>query len=402
MEGYSESIQEMSLSLYIQEYVAGELYLVMERIDSEALFNDDKKAMRGMSELEFWRDFVKRDIASLKKLTSRNSLNTYVGADSFLLSLNSTFVENNELWVVYASTRRITTKNIVENDDIELYMTTSTSYDGKAPMITNMGIQRHSKYFKSEIYEDQRRYRGLAMPLHSFSARVMLMRYPDMSYMITCPVGNMRRLIKLNEKLKKNVFYGDNRKPFLDNVDKDSLEDIVEDKYWELDKKWRITKRKLKSSNYTKKEKINLRRELRKISGEMDDMLRYAGDTLTYKKPDLDQSPIILYEDTTEIYNKNRSIVLLKYDRNSNQVTVFRNGKYITNDAGKNYHWFFNRAYIGSEWNYVTIDLNALANADKNLSFSSSRKYNISRRLSQRAGESYELRLYHADDKRLI
>ena len=195
-----DCIRKLNEFLYVQEYIPGDLFFVMERVDDavpdlrkerETTFSFRRSGTDiPLTKIQFWKDFAEEEGRHLQEI-AKGGPSISAGIVAFRKGLD--FHVANQLWIVYASLREITDLDTVQPEDIELYMTTKTTEE--APMMSNMGIQRASRYFK----RDDRRHSRLSMPLHSFSAKVMLRMYPEKLYMINAAVANMRRLIEISD-----------------------------------------------------------------------------------------------------------------------------------------------------------------------------------------------------------
>lgn len=195
--------------------VADGLYLGMERI--------------GPDNIEKWLEYaaVQKEIGDI---LGPDYIPSTVGSDYFLRVLRSwrdgTIARDNELWVAYASNRPITGRAdftgsydyvgarrrfhaSVCNPSIEMFVTVVTSPD--ALITSHMGISRTWES-ALRLHEERSsaggKKRGLAIPLHSFAAKIMLLRNPGRRYMLTAPVAVMREM--LLKAMPDSVFIGDN------------------------------------------------------------------------------------------------------------------------------------------------------------------------------------------------
>ena len=211
---------------------AEDLCIVAERIDKAV----PASALR----LRFWNDVVRDEYRSVRKYKdldyeTKTRLNLpfrggetrlETGLRSFSISVQSHFSDN-ELWIVYATSRAIAAAEDVRGNEIEMYVSVLTV--AGAPMFTDMGISRSFTHLlrvkewrdHHALGESVRAERGitlpsedgfrlhpnLAMELHSFAAKVMLMRDPHKLWMITAPVPTMRDIFL--KALPDNTYQGD-------------------------------------------------------------------------------------------------------------------------------------------------------------------------------------------------
>ncbi|MHA1679759.1 MAG: hypothetical protein ACTSUE_02045 [Promethearchaeota archaeon] len=379
----------------------------MERIDDavpdlrstneteHALF----KGQDPLKKIQFWENFVKEDMDDLDRIDAGTA-----GAVSFQ-SIIEDHHENNELWVAYASLVKINDIDMVQPEDIEMYMSVSTTKG--APMYANMGIQRPGRYMGRE----RRKHGRLSIPIHSFTAKVMIKAYGSGSrvgskqYMISAPVSNMQRLIRENEALRDNTYWGDNRsraKDVLDGIKQEDYNRMLGPKYVQISTEARVYRRivpkisKLLRDNFyenylqpifeengimysddflidllqdTGKQ---LQREIRKARTERlettKEMETMIIDRRTDVIPSLEDSPIILKQQQFILYDKTRSQIIFVYDEKTNQVaTLEEEGGMLGTfrNAGTSYDWFFYAGHLGPSWGYMTMDVDALANADR-------------------------------------
>ena len=199
---YPEVIQN-SEGLYTAKIPTKNLYLVMERIDSE--------------NIELWQNYamiqsndrVIRSASCLDKSLRKHAGQAAEGSVHFKSVLDTVDYTKNEVWVAYISRNQKFKKIPKEMSkystqispdfvkDIEMFVTVTTSPE--ALLTSHMGITFSFEHAKDRI-------KGVSLDLHSFAAKVMLQRNPLRKYMINAPAFAMEKLIV--QALPKSVFVG--------------------------------------------------------------------------------------------------------------------------------------------------------------------------------------------------
>jgi len=347
MEG--DGVRRIRKGMYIEEHIAGELYFIMDRVDG---FPD---------KIKFWRDFAKEDEETYE---ARNQVTA--GASALFIIMDEYSDLGNAIWMAYASpvppSPDISTP-VAKN--VELYVSVNTVYD--APMYSNMGIQRSSQYIGP-------RHGRLSIPLHSFTAKVMIEEYglEGKEYMITAPVGNMRRLVSLDTTLDAITRWGDNRTEFgiykkkenRRNLTKEDHKRVLGPMYLEAVETReetrvlaRKTKKKEDRNNY-----YRARTEVRRL-----EMLTV--DRLSKKRPSTEDSPIVLsgeryvnYRFT--LWDKKRKKIIFEYEENGDGSEFYRQVSIRGGErkhVDRSYEYFFEFSYMLPGWGYMAMETIGLA-----------------------------------------
>lgn len=215
---------------YLYKARKGDVWYVMERIDQ---FPERVEFWRNFSDTEYKRNHSKYiriyskvklpDKGFLKAETREDKSNLKDGLGAFKDILNE-FHGQYQLWIAFVSTQDIDSVEDIKPDDIEMYVTISTTSD--APMVTHMGINRSLGYLVNAtipyMNEDEIKYfmmedrislskpihPKLAINLHAFAAQVILDQDPKKIYLITSPVENMAMMFV--KALPNNVYEGAN------------------------------------------------------------------------------------------------------------------------------------------------------------------------------------------------
>lgn len=204
LAGWEENITQVDDGLYTAKIVNRPLWLVMEKID-------DKN-------LEFWQKYagVQDNPRVLLDLFQRFPKYSSDGADHFASVLSKVDPNKNEIWVAYVTSGekpRHITKEDVDGyfdpsyktktgffDNIVMFVTIASS--PQALITSHMGV--------SASYEGlMRDIRGVSKDLHSFGAKVTIMRNPDRKYMVNAPNTLMGSI--LAKAVPKGSFFAGNR-----------------------------------------------------------------------------------------------------------------------------------------------------------------------------------------------
>lgn len=259
------------------------------------------------------------------------------------------FSKNNELWICYATPRKISKAQDINKDQVEIAVTVLTTPE--APMTTHMGISRSFKYLlnaSEEMHlrqilndasdEDLKKYnfqrptsqinyplhRNLAMQIHSFAAKVMKLRDPKKIYMINSPTPPMRTIMK--KALPNKTFVGDNVSMAKEIVDQ--------------------------SSSLSRSDR---RKEIAKVANE----IKFNKESSPIRKT-LNPGADNLLPEVLQIYNKNRNQVVFEYrKKDNNQEAVIIGKEKFTGPDVKRFNWFL-YGHMNLQ-PYATVDLEALA-----------------------------------------
>lgn len=117
--------------------------------------------------------------------------------------------QSNEMWVAYASDEPVKGKaNLKENNrHIEMYVTVTSSPE--ALLTSHIGISRTFHANRAINTGKKLKQPDQSIHLHSFGAKVMLLRNPKRVYMITFPAPVMRDIL-LKKLPPHSIFVGDN------------------------------------------------------------------------------------------------------------------------------------------------------------------------------------------------
>ncbi len=194
------SIRKITNTLYSSRIPEKNLTLVMERIDARTQPLWEKYISVQSSNCLFVNDQKKEG-------------STARGSFQFGRVLNQVSYIENEMWVAYItktdkpkaisdSMRWCSEQNVIQCSDpfakdIEMFMTVTSS--PKALITSHMGIA-------SSVEGVKNRTKGTSIDLHSFAAKVMLMRNPRRRFMVTAPVYAMEKI--MTEALPHSVYIG--------------------------------------------------------------------------------------------------------------------------------------------------------------------------------------------------
>lgn len=389
---YYKGVKKVNEYLYRGIFKKG-LYFVMERIDKEVpnkreVYSLFKLLEPQESKIRFWKDYYKeQDIAfeKYKKLEIKGEKLDFSGFAGFYKSLE--FYKDNELWISYASIKKIKDIDTVKMEDIELSFAVMTT--DKAPMVTHMGISRSFIYILNHL-DDPEKYKyhdRISIPLHSFAAKVTLYRYPEKLYMITVPVSKMATIML--KSLPGHVYQGDNvslAKNELDKIDWSTLDDKLKPIKYELKKFDKLNSRLNKffsielddyivtfEEDYDIRKLINKNYELLKkdINTKRSEYKKREKEIMNEKRDEIINSIKITKKDSPivrEYDHINGNIGILDKER-KNMIWVYFRKKDIIylskeniEEESKKYRWFMH-GYMSPIWGkgYVTIDLDALS-----------------------------------------
>lgn len=235
---------------------------------------------------------------------------------------------------------------------MDLHIGISRSFAYLVGMIRGLSLGKPSPAFAPHA--------NLAMSLHSFAARVMLRRDPNILYMITSLVPKMRRLFE--QELPGNVVLGST----LGIARKQYFEDFTKGKYPQIDElnrkkaslgdNYLETSSRISTLRQKQHNEPELISEITKLYAELDmirknthqinlDIVKSKANELSRIAESipitLETSPIArtLSPLGVKIYSKDRCHILFDYNRDSQTAIVY--GRRLTGDAAKRFDWFF-------------------------------------------------------------
>lgn len=161
---FKKSIFAVGENFYIGKIPHKPLWVVMERV------TDDNA--------ECWVEF---SIKHGPKGTGRRAEMPNSGGRYFQNVLTQVSYIDNEMWVAYVTTDPCKKSFDQQKDDgqIQVYITVTSSPEAK--ITSHVGISKTVESFTAKQYP------GIAMDLHAFAAKVMLMRNPGRRYMVAAP-----------------------------------------------------------------------------------------------------------------------------------------------------------------------------------------------------------------------
>jgi hypothetical protein len=255
---------------------------------------------------------------------------------------NNTLWNNNELWIAY-----ITKKPENDGDNIRMFVTVVSS--SEALITTHMGISA-----SFEAMEDDNREKGISIDLHSFAARVMLMRNPNRKYMITTPVTIMRRIII--DALPNDTFLGTIE--MINDIKEDqkmTIEEYIEEKKFDPSATREYIERRFGYVKYPRSFKNIFTRETKLADREKD-----TNELIEF----MEKHPPVLsakYEKRKSILSEEyKELILAIYDSNDRKkepITI--------NKGDPTYNWLFISEFkpVTDDTYYVAVNLEALANS---------------------------------------
>jgi hypothetical protein len=193
----SENVQIVDDHFYVGEVPGKDLRIVMERVNKE--------------NIELWRNYAQtqnwdRAVSIVSARCDENGEKLQKGSLSdgsghFLEILKTVPYDVVELWVCYITRlpnpekiprnmANYNSENAINGDhpfakDIEMFVSVSSSPE--ALITSHMGVA-------SSLEGVGNRSKGTSVDLHSFAARVMLIRNPDRKYMVNAPVNAMEMI----------------------------------------------------------------------------------------------------------------------------------------------------------------------------------------------------------------
>ena len=183
------TIAKLSNNFYTCRIPHKNLTLVMERIDEQTQ--------------PFWLAYAKKQTGNALYLKEKEEkVSTGDGSWFFERVLDRVSYRDNEIWVAYVtkndkpsfiidSVKRYSQENRdawidAFAKDIEMFVTVTSSPKGL--ITSHMGIA-------TSIEASKKRTKGVSIDLHSFAAKVMLMRNPHRKFMVNAPVWAMEKII---------------------------------------------------------------------------------------------------------------------------------------------------------------------------------------------------------------
>lgn len=205
-------IKKISDTFYIGKIKDKPLWLVMERIQVD-------------KNLNLWKRYISEQLDDTAIIAHHAYNFTTDGSRYFSIVLNEIDPTLNEIWVAYITTNdnpkpiQDSDLSLIKHDlshtrfrsprntspfakDIQMFVTVTSSPE--ALITSHMGI---SKTLESlyKIDSSSPNFSNISMDLHSFAAKVMLMRNPERKYQLNTPVRTME-LIMLKSMPQGSVF----------------------------------------------------------------------------------------------------------------------------------------------------------------------------------------------------
>jgi len=221
IDSISRNVQKVNDGFYVGQFPGQDLRLVMERVDS--------------TNIQSWNRYADIQTDSrvhnyvLDNHTTRDTNGHLVrppslitGSGHFNEVLKTVDYSVNEVWIAYVTKAGTPEKipdmthysgdNAVDKDhpfakNIEMFVTVTSSPD--ALITTHMGVA-------GSLESVGNRSKGISVDLHSFAAKVMLLRNPTRKYMVNTPADSMEMIfakalpgsfhagtIEMQEKMKK-------------------------------------------------------------------------------------------------------------------------------------------------------------------------------------------------------
>jgi len=192
-----KNVKKVDDTFYISKISGKDLWLAMERVDDH--------------NYEFWKNYSKIQNNSRVRSYAGSKLSSD-GSAHFEFVFNENLHKKNEVWVAYITRSNPPYK--IKSDyydnvsfemnqfpdfqkNIEMFVTVTST--PSALITSHMGIS-------VSLEREQIRTKGTSIDLHSFAAKVMLMRNPQRKYMINAPAFAMEEIIL--KELPKAVFVG--------------------------------------------------------------------------------------------------------------------------------------------------------------------------------------------------
>jgi hypothetical protein len=182
-------IIEINPNLYTAKIPNENLTLVMERVTSDNYLK--------------WQIYAdwQSNPKDTRYLEKNYGINIQQGTEWFEKVLKESSYTNNEIWVAYITTSPSPTaipdsmyiyRGFGNSTDfaegIQMFLTVTSSPNAK--ITSHMGIAA-----SAEAVASGRRPRGISLDLHSFAAKVMVTRNPELRYMINAPATAMEKIM---------------------------------------------------------------------------------------------------------------------------------------------------------------------------------------------------------------
>lgn len=182
----TEGIHKINDDLYVgkkyDDKQKDDLYFALERVT-------DKNIV-------FWKEFVETQGSKTKRsgvIDKKSQKQIYLTDMIVPFETALKFYNSSDVWIAYVTNKKITkeAQDLLQREgDIEMTCTVMTTKE--IPFYSPMGIFRTAEFW------GLKRHEGLAMNLHSFIAKAILVAYGNKEYMITKPVDSMRDIIIKN------------------------------------------------------------------------------------------------------------------------------------------------------------------------------------------------------------
>jgi hypothetical protein len=198
-----KNINKVNNNFYTAKIPHKKLWLVMERI------NDRNHS--------YWLDYMTHQSNPRSVVSAGNGMTTGDGSLHARRVLNEISYKDCEVWVAYITKGGRPEKqgddpfsyepkqaflNGIYKDGIEMFVTVTST--PKALITSHMGVAASVESFRIG------RTKGTSIDLHSFAAKVMLMRNPERKYMVNAPVLAMEKIFL--SAIPGSVFVGTREK----------------------------------------------------------------------------------------------------------------------------------------------------------------------------------------------
>lgn len=384
---YASKIKQLDDDLYYGKITGKNLWAVMERV------NENNYRM--------WENYGTVQSGSRAADFARNFMPTYTndGSGHFHEVLKTISYKTNEMWIAYI-TRAFPQKipniisyngqHLMKSDykfvkDIEMFVTITSSPN--ALITSHMGIS-----VSIEAVVGENRTTGLSIDLHSFAAKVMLLRNPNRKYMVTAPVFAMENIIM--KTFSKGVYIGTQEmKKLMEERQRVTLDEFIaknENKTKEFNEKIRkAAQRKIKSLNEALTEgeniedlEVGLYVELKdgKFIASDDKIIKGINNKM-YEEFIMYKNPYSFGQKHWKIKEKKHTDDFLKAMEKYPPILSVDDIKSITNkfiiynpetqtpwlsvnNTNPNYKWMFERVFKPQGvTHYIVVDLVELANS---------------------------------------
>ncbi|MEI8295665.1 MAG: hypothetical protein WCG04_03985 [Alphaproteobacteria bacterium] len=186
IDSFQGDIVQKDPNFYVSKIKDRPLWLVMERITDDNYTDWKKYALQQDNQRFHIRNTMGRD-----------------GTNHFFQVFKETSYRDNEIWVAYVTRERNPQPNPVKNlpqlsnenltdDRLDMFVTVTSNPN--ALITSHMGVSLTIANFL-RITKHKNGSERISMDLHSFAAKVMLMRNPELRYMVNAPTAGMGRII---------------------------------------------------------------------------------------------------------------------------------------------------------------------------------------------------------------